>query len=347
MGLSPDTEYEIQVRASNSSGDGDWSELGTVKTGTLIPNDRFFLSLDMDDAEGEQFRSFVAVYPDGSASIQIFGKSLNTIPANDLSVRVEYDAEQVVYEGFKRGPVLSGTYALSGKGFVNIGMTLRETEDDSGLIGTLHFRPTDALSETEIRLVRVTLLQGGQSETIPMYLSVAIQGSSVAIPVGEATADFNGNGMVDIPDFLLFVDVFGLKAGQERYEARYDLDRNEEIGIPDFLIFVDNFGKEVNRAPVFTSTLPVLRFVEENTPAGQPIGEPISAMSADGESLTYSLWGVDAEYFAIDASTGQLATKEAYNYEVRQWYSPIARVSDDKGRQVSVVVSIVIIDVAE
>ena len=59
--------------------------------------------------------------------------------------------------------------------------------------------------------------------------------------------DFNGNGTVDIPDFLLFVDVFGLKEGQERYDAKYDLDENGEIGIPDFLIFVDDFGKVVTR----------------------------------------------------------------------------------------------------
>ena len=347
QGLNPDTEYEIQIRASNSSGDGDWSELKTVQTSTPIPNDQFSLSLDMDDAEGEQFRSFIAVSPDGSASIQIFGKNFQAIPVNDFSLRFEYDAEQVVYEGFKRGPVLSGTSALAGKGFVTIGMTLRETGVNSGLVGTLRFRPTDALSETEIRLVQVKLLQGGQSETIPMFYSVALQGSSIGLPISGFSPDFNRNGIVDIPDFLLFVDVFGLTAGQEKYEAKYDLDRNEVIEIPDFLIFVEDFGKVVSYVPVFTSPRPVLRFVEENTPSGQPIGEPISARSADGESLTYSLWGVDAEYFSIDASTGQLETKEAYNFEVRNWYAPIVRVTDGKGGQVSVVVSVAIIDVAE
>ncbi len=349
-GLNPDTEYEIQVRASNSSGDSEWSELGTVRTSTLIPSDRFSLSLDIDDSEGDQFRSFLGVSPDGGiASIQIFGRNLKAIPVNDLSVRFEYDATQVIYEGFKRGPVLSGTSALSGKDFANIGMTLSgsETRADSGLMGTLRFRTTDALSETEIRLVRIKLLQGRQSETLPMFLSVALQGASVALPVGEPSADFNGNGTVDIPDFLLFVDVFGLKVGQERYETKYDLDRNEEIGIPDFLLFVDNFGKVVSRVPVFTSALPVMRFVEENTPPGQPIGEPISATGADGESLTYSLWGIDADYFTIDVSTGQLETKAAYNFEERNWYSPIVRVSDGKGGQVSVVVGVAIIDVAE
>ena len=349
MGLSPDTEYEVQIRASNSTGDGDWSGLSTVQTSTLIPNDRFFLSLDMDGSEGDQFTSFLAVFPGGgSASIQIFGKSLKAIPVNDLSVRFEYSGTQVVYEGFKRGPVLSGTSALAGKEFVNIGMTLSDSETrvDSGLMGTLHFRTTDAISETEIRLMRVKLLQGGQSETIPVFLGVALQ-SAVTSVASMPSPDFDGNGTVDIPDFLLFLDVFGLKVGQEEYEAKYDLDGNEVIGIPDFLIFVDNFGKEVIQVPVFTSEPPVLRFLEENTPSGQPIGEPISATSADGEPLTYSLWGVDAEYFAIDASTGQLETKGTYNFEQRNWYSPIVRVSDGKSGQVSVVVSIAIIDIAE
>ena len=57
--------------------------------------------------------------------------------------------------------------------------------------------------------------------------------------------DFNGNGVVDIPDFLMFVESFGLRQGDEGYEARFDLDGDGTIGIGDFLIFVDSFGKEV------------------------------------------------------------------------------------------------------
>ena len=122
--------------------------------------------------------------------------------------------------------------------------------------------------------------------------------------------DFNGNGIVDIPDFLLFVDAFGSKEGQERYDAKYDLDGNSEIGIGDFLIFVDSFGKVVNRAPVFTSESSVMLFVAENTPSGQPIGDPISATDGDGDTLTYRLSGDDADSFTIDPSTGQIQTKE-------------------------------------
>ena len=39
-----------------------------------------------------------------------------------------------------------------------------------------------------------------------------------------ASADFDGNGEVGVPDFLLFVEVFGSRQGDQKYEARYDLD---------------------------------------------------------------------------------------------------------------------------
>ena len=57
--------------------------------------------------------------------------------------------------------------------------------------------------------------------------------------------DFNGNGVVDIPDFLMFVEHFGFSRNNEKYKARFDLDGDGTIGISDFLIFVDSFGKEV------------------------------------------------------------------------------------------------------
>ena len=160
--------------------------------------------------------------------------------------------------------------------------------------------------------------------------------------------DFNGNGIVDIPDFLLFVDAFGSKEGQERYDAKYDLDGNSEIGIPDFLIFVDSFGKVVNRAPVFTSEPPVMLFVAENTPSGQPIGDPISATDGDGDILTYRLSGADADSFAIDASTGQIQTKrDVQTLSRRARISVTVVVSDGEGGSASLVVTITINDIEE
>ncbi len=61
--------------------------------------------------------------------------------------------------------------------------------------------------------------------------------------------DFNGNGIVDFPDFLLFANAFGSQAGQEKYESKYDLDGDGEIGFPDFILFAIAFGQTVNTSP--------------------------------------------------------------------------------------------------
>ncbi len=66
------------------------------------------------------------------------------------------------------------------------------------------------------------------------------------IDIGDVppTPDFDGDGIVGIPDFLLFVEQFGLSQSDAGYDARYDLDEDGSIGIGDFLIFVDAFGQE-------------------------------------------------------------------------------------------------------
>ncbi len=56
--------------------------------------------------------------------------------------------------------------------------------------------------------------------------------------------DFDENGVVDFPDFLLFVGKFGSKQGDERYEDRFDLDGNGIIDFPDFLELVGVFEKK-------------------------------------------------------------------------------------------------------
>ncbi len=54
-------------------------------------------------------------------------------------------------------------------------------------------------------------------------------------------ADFNDDGVVDVADFLLFVNVFGLSEGDDGFNAEMDLNGDGTIGTPDFLIFLDHF----------------------------------------------------------------------------------------------------------
>ena len=288
----------------------------------------FSLSLDLDDSEGDQAISSLDVFTNRTVPIQIFGTDIGS--ASDISLRFEFDPTQVAYDGFKRANIVSGTSALTGKDFANIGITLSDgNATNSSLIGTIRFLTTETFSATEIRLVRARLVREGQTETVPLSIRVFLQAATPPSP------DFDGNGIVGISDFVRFVDVFGSQAGQAGYETKYDLDGNGEIGISDFQIFLDRFGDMVNRVPVFASELPVTRAVDENTPSGQAIGDPISATDADGDVLTYSLHGADADSFAIEESTGQIQTKVTYNFEQQDSYSVIVHVSDGEGGQVS------------
>ena len=303
----------------------------------------FSLALDLDDAEGDQAVSSLAVSPDQVVPIQIFGSDIQD--ASSLSARIAYDSTQVVYERFDAGDVLPDAQALVEQDSSSVQINMASDGSatvNTGLVGTLRFRATDAFSETEVRLVRAELGRGEQSEAVALSLSVALQ---VAAP---PSPDFDGSGLVGFADFVLFAGAFGYREGGEQYDAKYDLDSDGEIGFDDFEVFAGSFGKAVNRAPVFTST-PVTRSVSENTPAGEPVGDPISARDADGNTLTYRLRGADADSFAIDAGTGQLLTRDGidYDHEARDAYSVTVRVGDGQGGRAIVVVGITVTDVDE
>ena len=65
-----------------------------------------------------------------------------------------------------------------------------------------------------------------------------------------------------------------------------------------------------NNPPVFTEGDSTSRSIAENTSAGENIGEPVVATDLDEEDiLTYTLGGIDAASFGIEAAAGQLLTK--------------------------------------
>ena len=80
-------------------------------------------------------------------------------------------------------------------------------------------------------------------------------------------------------------------------------------------------AQAANSPPEFLSGLDATLDVDENTPAGVNIGDPISASDPEeatlefGDTLTYSLEGDDAASFEINSLTGQLSTKAPLDHE--------------------------------
>ena len=101
-----------------------------------------------------------------------------------------------------------------------------------------------------------------------------------------------------------------------------------------------------NRNPAFSSRSHTFS-VAENTPPGTDVGSLVAALDPDGDTLTYTLEGVDADSFDIIATNGagQIQTKAALNHEEKASYSVAVRARDGRGGTDAVNVTIRVTDV--
>ena len=97
-----------------------------------------------------------------------------------------------------------------------------------------------------------------------------------------------------------------------------------------------------NEPPVFTPIEPDLHDVDENTVAGVNIGEPVTATDPEGDTLTYSLDADGAASFDIGASSGQLQTKAALDFETTPNYSVTVTATDTGAATDTIIITITV-----
>ena len=102
-----------------------------------------------------------------------------------------------------------------------------------------------------------------------------------------------------------------------------------------------------NDPPQFPSTETGARSVDENTPAGRNIGEPVAATDPENDPLTYSLDVTGAASFDINKDTGQLQTKAALDYETTVYYPVTVTATDTAGGTDTVNGTITVVNVEE
>ena len=101
-----------------------------------------------------------------------------------------------------------------------------------------------------------------------------------------------------------------------------------------------------NIAPTFTEGVTTTRSVVENTPAGSPVGDPVTA--TDTNALTYTLSGPDAALFDVDPATGQITVAHgtSLDYEIRTAYAVTVTATDTYGATAQIAVTITLTDVS-
>ena len=91
---------------------------------------------------------------------------------------------------------------------------------------------------------------------------------------------------------------------------------------------IEDLRPATNSAPAFEDDT-VTRSIGQGTAAGRAIGAPVTATDPDqGDILTYSLTGTDAEAFEIDAATGQIRTKAILDPQAKRIYAVTMSVHD-------------------
>ncbi len=130
--------------------------------------------------------------------------------------------------------------------------------------------------------------------------------------------------------------------------VRDSMDANGDAdAVTDDMIRVTIQVANLNEDPVFTPIEPDLHNVDENTPAGRNIGAPVTATDPEDNTLTYSLDVPSRATFNIVATTGQLQTSAALNFEGKSSYTVTVTVADPSGANDTIMVTITVNNVEE
>ncbi len=103
---------------------------------------------------------------------------------------------------------------------------------------------------------------------------------------------------------------------------------------------------DANDAPVFANDSTTLS-IDENTDADTNIGDPITATDEDGDDLTYTLGGTDANNFDLVEDSGQLRTSGFLDYETKTSYALTITATDPDNSTDTIDVTVNVNDVTD
>ena len=325
-GLSNGVEYDLQVRAVNIAGGGDWSGSisGTPRTKPAAP------TIDsLDSADESLTLTWSPPTDTGGLNIQMY--DLRYI---DSSTTDKTDANWTVVDSIWA----SGTRQYTLGGLANgLGYDLQVRAVTTA--GDGPWSPTaSGTPQATPGAPVIDWLTPGHS-----YLVVAWSAPS---DTGGATITsydlrFIRSDAVDRADGRWTVrndiwnsgnlqhDVSGLRNGIE-----YDVQMRavNAMGAGLWSAIVKGTPAAANAAPEFVEGPRVIRSVAENSSRGNNIGAPVEADDADDSTLIYTLGGVDADLFDIGTNSGQIKVGEdtALDYETKADYTVTVSVRDGK-----------------
>ncbi|MDE2887202.1 MAG: leucine-rich repeat domain-containing protein [Gemmatimonadota bacterium] len=189
-----------------------------------------------------------------------------------------------------------------------------------GYLGQVNLRISRSLTSSDVLAVQSASTAGpGGVQNLDVAQAVLSLTQAPACP-----GDFNGDGMVNLADFLAFAGAFGTRSGDVNYDARMDMDGSGAINLSDFLDFAGVFGTTCPTPPSPPVSIPDanLRSVIEDS-LGKARGAEITR--AEMASLTK----LEAERADISNLTGLEYATNLAHLELR--FNEISDVSSLSG----------------
>ena len=236
-----------------------------------------------------------------------------------------------------------GEYAISGTITDLDRVSLDITGDDSVTVAAAvpamasrSFGVAFAESEGEIA---VTIAAAGYGPAAQIVETLPEGFSYVGTDLAGGAADTSGQTVTFV---ILGEDSFSYTVSAPAELGAYtfagaleDINKASVDIAGDTVLYVGNPGIEVTDSGV--------REINENTPTGVRIGDPVAASSAVS-ALTFEITSAAADTFDIEPENGQLRTKGDLDYETRASYSLQVTITDEYGESESLVITIRVLD---
>ena len=341
--LEPRTKYEVRVRAKNGEGDNteNWSSRSQGTTGASNRRPSFdktvalvILKVDENTRSGQNVGSAV---------------SASDADGNRLTYTLEGPGKDSFSIVSSSGQIRTRS-ALDRESRQSYSVTMRvddgQRKDNSSAAKSVTIMVDDVRETPPAPAApRVVGIPGSTDSVRVTWDEPANAGPSI----DEYEVRYSGGGLVNVRWPHNRVDrstiITELESGTRygvQVRARSDEGTSEwsrpGSGMPN--------PDVANRNPRFSGGSRSLS-VPENEPAGAEVGAPIAATDQDGDTLTYTLEGADADSFDILSTSdgGQIRTSTALNHEEKSSYSVTVRVADGRGGTDAVNVTIRVTDV--
>ena len=339
--LDQNETYQLQARATNAEGTGEWSDPGASTTKDNSPP-----SFNEGTATTRSVAENTATVTDLGAALAVTDSDINdggslsySITTLDVPFTVDGSTGQiktVANAGYDHETEPSHRFNIQaqdgqgGSDSITVTVSITDVNEPPG-------KP-DKPTSSDSTITSVTIDWNAPTNTGP-----AITGYDVRYREEDTTTWTDHTPQ--ITDLTVTIDELARGA-----EHHFQVQATNPEGTGAWSDTGEHSTKPNNK-PVFTSTATTVRIsIPEDTAGGSNIGDPVETTERDEDDIAYSLSGAQADLFTIGASDGQLGTDDdtTFNYEVSpNTYSFTITADDGEGGKTTIDVTVTITDVNE